>query len=423
MRRSNRSQVPRLILLLMVPTLGLPVLSAAQEYDPGRLYGRILTTGGDVHEGFLRWDQNEGHWTDALDASKRIPSRYRREVRDLRATQAERPRGVTILGFRLPWNDDETPTSATAMIRLGHVRSIQVLDEGYALVTLKSGQEQEFRASTTDFGRSGRGIFIGTGPAEELQFDWDEVDRVDLIEAPGGLESSFGHRLYGTVQTADGFEFTGWIAWDRDEIFETDLLDGDEDGQRRSIAFEDIQSIERMSQRSSRVTQTNGGILELSGTNDVNDGNRGITVSDAGLGRARIQWHEFAIVRFFEPPQMLPYDAFDGGHLLFGTVTREDGSQVTGEIRWDNDEAWSWEVLDGEWEGIEVDVELGLIEVIRRKTMRSAEITLRDGRAFDMRGSNDVNQENKGIVVRTADGAVVLVEWDEFAQVVFSSAG
>lgn len=423
MRRSNRSQVPRLILLLMVPTLGLPVLSAAQEYDPGRLYGRIRTTGGDVHEGFLRWDQNEGHWTDALDASKRIPSRYRREVRDLRATQAERPRGVTILGFRLPWNDDETPTSATAMIRLGHVRSIQVLDEGYALVTLKSGQEQEFRASTTDFGRSGRGIFIGTGPAEELQFDWDEVDRVDLIEAPGGLESSFGHRLYGTVQTADGFEFTGWIAWDRDEIFETDLLDGDEDGQRRSIAFEDIQSIERMSQRSSRVTQTNGGILELSGTNDVNDGNRGITVSDAGLGRARIQWHEFAIVRFFEPPQMLPYDAFDGGHLLFGTVTREDGSQVTGEIRWDNDEAWSWEVLDGEWEGIEVDVELGLIEVIRRKTMRSAEITLRDGRAFDMRGSNDVNQENKGIVVRTADGAVVLVEWDEFAQVVFSSAG
>jgi hypothetical protein len=399
------------------------VLSAAQEYDPGRLYGRIRTTGGDVHEGFLRWDQNEGHWTDALDASKRIPSRYRREVRDLRATQAERPRGVTILGFRLPWNDDETPTSATAMIRLGHVRSIQVLDEGYALVTLKSGQEQEFRASTTDFGRSGRGIFIGTGPAEELQFDWDEVDRVDLIEAPGGLESSFGHRLYGTVQTADGFEFTGWIAWDRDEIFETDLLDGDEDGQRRSIAFEDIQSIERMSQRSSRVTQTNGGILELSGTNDVNDGNRGITVSDAGLGRARIQWHEFAIVRFFEPPQMLPYDAFDGGHLLFGTVTREDGSQVTGEIRWDNDEAWSWEVLDGEWEGIEVDVELGLIEVIRRKTMRSAEITLRDGRAFDMRGSNDVNQENKGIVVRTADGAVVLVEWDEFAQVVFSSAG
>jgi len=423
MRRSNRSQVPRLILLLMVPTLGLPVLSAAQEYDPGRLYGRIRTTGGDVHEGFLRWDQNEGHWTDALDASKRIPSRYRREVRDLRATQAERPRGVTILGFRLPWNDDETPTSATAMIRLGHVRSIQVLDEGYALVTLKSGQEQEFRASTTDFGRSGRGIFIGTGPAEELQFDWDEVDRVDLIEAPGGLESSFGHRLYGTVQTAGGFEFTGWIAWDRDEIFETDLLDGHEDGQRRSIAFEDIQSIERMSQRSSRVTQTNGGILELSGTNDVNDGNRGITVSDAGLGRARIQWHEFAIVRFFEPPQMLPYDAFDGGHLLFGTVTREDGSQVTGEIRWDNDEAWSWEVLDGEWEGIEVDVELGLIEVIRRKTMRSAEITLRDGRAFDMRGSNDVNQENKGIVVRTADGAVVLVEWDEFAQVVFSSAG
>ena len=35
-----------------------------------RLYGRAWTVDGRELEGFIRWDRNEGSWTDVLDADK-----------------------------------------------------------------------------------------------------------------------------------------------------------------------------------------------------------------------------------------------------------------------------------------------------------------------------------------------------------------
>jgi hypothetical protein len=49
----------------------------------------------------------------------------------------------------------------------------------------------------------------------------------------------------------------------------------------------------------------------------------------------------------------------------------------------------------------------------------SVRVTLLDGREFVMRGSNDVNDENKGIFVKQADGETVLVDWEEFDRVEF----
>ncbi|MFQ5704375.1 MAG: hypothetical protein ACE5HT_10160 [Gemmatimonadales bacterium] len=48
--------------------------TAPQSEAPDRLFGRITTTDGQVLEGFIRWDKNEGSVLDLLDASKRIPS-------------------------------------------------------------------------------------------------------------------------------------------------------------------------------------------------------------------------------------------------------------------------------------------------------------------------------------------------------------
>ncbi len=408
--------VAALSILTIVPLLP----TSAQDSDAARLYGRVTTMDGDVLEGFLRWDQNEGHWTDVIDASKRIPSRYHREAASLRGDDSpDGRRSVRVLGFRFDLNGNSTRQTASSVIRFGHIQALQVLDGRHALITLKSGEEQEFRSSSTDLGRSSRGIMLRRRSGEELELDWDDIDFIDFLAAPEGVPSPFGRRMYGTVETVDGIEYTGWVAWDRDEIFENDKLDGDEGRTRRSIAFSDIVAIERASASSSTVTLRDGEEVRLRGTNDVNSGNRGITVSDPGLGRVRIQWHELDNVRFFEPSRV-DHRAFDGGRLLVGTVTTQDGDEFTGEIRWDNDEMWTWEALDGESNGIELDVELGLIQSIERKTMRSVAITLRDGRSFDMRGSNDVNDRNKGIFVRTDEDELVLVEWEDFAAVVFT---
>ena len=63
---------------------------------------------------------------------------------------------------------------------------------------------------------------------------------------------------------------------------------------------------------------------------------------------------------------------------------------------------------------------MGLIESIEKKSRRTALVTVKDGRTFRLRGSNDVDQDNKGIFITLANGDVEVVEWEEFDRVEFS---
>ncbi|HEX9886862.1 MAG TPA: hypothetical protein VGA70_10255, partial [Longimicrobiales bacterium] len=155
---------------------------------------------------------------------------------------------------------------------------------------------------------------------------------------------------------------------------------------------------------------------------DVDSDNRGIQVSDPGLGQVQVRWGEFEALRFHAPREATGYDDFDGGSRLRGTVRTEMGDSHTGWIRWDNDEEYSWEILDGEFRGVVYDVELGLVSRIAKRSNRSAEVTLRDGRVLEMEGSNDVDRNNKGILIELDDGSRVLVDWYDFSEVLFQGS-
>src|SRR5690606_41893723 len=58
------------------------------------------------------------------------------------------------------------------------------------------------------------------------------------------------------------------------------------------IRFGDIASIEQRG-NASLVTLRSGRELLLSGTNDVNNSNRGIVVTEPTFGQARISWRNF----------------------------------------------------------------------------------------------------------------------------------
>jgi hypothetical protein len=134
-----------------------------------------------------------------------------------------------------------------------------------------------------------------------------------------------------------------------------------------------------------------------------------------------VPWDEFEEVMFREAPGGAGYDAFDGGHPLFGAVETVDGDLVEGAIRWDNDESWSWEILNGELGDVEMEVEFGQIASVRRLDDWGAEVTLLDGRTFELEGSNDVDEGNKGIYVLGSDGETVLVPWQDVVEVRFES--
>ncbi|MBW3552711.1 MAG: hypothetical protein KY466_04325 [Gemmatimonadetes bacterium] len=394
--------------------------AAQQGADPARLYGRVTSTDGRLVEGFIRWGKNEAGWFDILHSSKPIPRRNHRDAERLGWEPAEREKRIEILGIGITFPVDRVSLSRTAQsgIRFGHVSSLERLSGSRARVMLKSGEELELEGGG-DLGSSIGRITVEDVRGGSVEMEWSDLRSVDFMGGPD-VASRMGDRLYGTLVTRGGDRFTGYVAWDIDEIFTTDVLDGEERGRDREIPFGRIRAIARNSSRSARVWLHDGTEMVLDGTNDVNDDNRDILIADPALGEVRVEWDELDRLEFSRAPTSPEFAAFDGGRRLRGTVEATGGERHSGLIRWDNDEEYTWEMLDGQLrDGIDLDIEMGAIASIERRGYRTSVVTLRDGRSFELGGSNDVDEDNKGVYVEREDGGLVLVPWDSFRRVVF----
>jgi hypothetical protein len=359
--------------------VAIPLAELGPVSGSPRLYGTAVTRRGAKLTGLIRWDRNEGSWADVLDAVK---------MRD---------RGsVTQAG-----------------IRFGHVRRIEPLNGSEALFTLKSGEQLRMGARATDLGDGLRAFLIDVPGMGTQELQWRDLELVEFEPAPEGVEPSEA-RVYGTLTTRSGLEFSGFIAWDVDEIYTTDVLDGEAEGVDREIPFGSIGAIERAGSGGARVTLLDGSTMVLRGTNDVNSSISGISVSDPTLGEVKLGWDDFHRVRFHSADAEPGWGFFDGGRPIVGTVLTEAGQEYSGEIAWDNDETASWEMLNGEMDGVELQIEFGNIARIQ-KTGRGALVELKDGRSFELDGSNDVDDGNRGITVRNGAESHE-IEWDEFSE-------
>lgn len=418
-----------------VPRIAAPVLAAAAltvlavpaaaqsgSVDPSRLYGRVTTVDGSVYEGFIRWATNEAGWFDILHGDKRLPERNLEDAERLGWEPAERRERIEIfgIGITLPGERASVSRSAQSGIRFGHLSSLEPTGSNRARLVLKSGEEIEFDGGG-DIGSAVDEILVEDPRRGQVELSWRDIQTLDFIGGPSE-PSRWGDRLYGTLVTRDGERFTGYIVWDMDELFTTDVLDGEERGRDREIPFGRIRGIGRYSSGAAIVLLDSGEDVVLRGSNDVNDENRDILVSDPALGEVRVGWDEFDSVEFTPPPVRPSFASFDGGRRITGTVTARGGERYTGAIRWDNDEEFTWEVLDGELrDGIVLDIEFAAIASIERVSYRSSRVTLRDGRSFELSDSNDVDEGNKGIYVERPDGSLVLVAWDRFERVDFDA--
>ena len=386
---------------------------AGADDTAGRIYGRITTTDGDMLEGLIRWDRNEASWVDVLNGSKVIHADPSRQTRTRR---------IEIFGYTVfESSGDGGSYSRTSGIRFGSIKSLERAGNEKALLILQSGDEVELINGSTDIGNDVRDVIIEDAERGRVELTWRDIERMELFQAPAHIESAFGERLYGTVISRDGMEFTGYVCWDMDEVFTADILDGnDNEGRRRKIPFSDIASISRNSSSSSLVRLNNGEELVLRGTNDVNSSNSGILVLDPELGQVELDWDTFEELILEAPPDTAPrYDSFARIGRIAGTVFTRGGDRYEGLIRWDDDETHTWEFLDGELNDIQFDIEFSKIRSIERLSSREAEVVLLDGRRFELRGSNDVDSDNDGIFVIDEKGNETRIDWQDFDRAVF----
>lgn len=404
------------VLIASFCLFGFVLTAAAQNQN--RIFGRITTVDGEEFTGLIRWDKNEATWVDILNGSKEISKENIREARrQLREKSPEK--SFWSIPFGRKRSSRDWPDASLSGIRFGHLAALEPTGRNRARLTLKSGDTIEFMNGSTDIGTDNRGIVIEDDRDGEIRFGWRDISRVEFMDSKSDQQSRFGESLYGTLTTRHGYSFTGLVCWDVDEAFTTDVLDGSERGRKRKVRFADIVWIERHSSRSAALMLKSGAELVLRGSNDVDEGNRGIIVSDPGFGQVMVKWDDFKRLEFQPVQSSFSFTDFDGGKRIRGTVYSSQGEAFTGTVRWDNDEAFTWELLNGELDKMVFDIEFGKIKMIQKESSDAARITLSDGRELLLTSSNDVNEGNRGIFIQTAGGEIFVVDWDDFDRAVF----
>ena len=245
--------------------------------------------------------------------------------------------------------------------------------------------------------------------------------------------------LYGTVETESGQKYTGLLRWSKEESFWDDLFNsvkdempyleeyaGDErrrrdvrilgfsvgyswdDSSRQLVArFGDLREIEPVRGDKVRLTMKDGTeILVDGGSNDIG---ATVYVLDAAVGELGIEWDRIERVTFDATPAGITPPA----RRLYGVATTASGT-FEGHVQWDKDECRSTDKLDGESVDGEVSIEMGKIRTIERAGRKASRVVLEDGREFELRGSNDVDESMRGLLIEDPRYGRVEISWDAF---------
>jgi hypothetical protein len=288
-----------------------------------------------------------------------------------------------------------------------------------------------------------------------------------LALLPWFVDAQDEHFIYGRVTMNDSKTYEGPIRWGKEEVYWTDIFnaekvrnenlrylsskDRDDLENRRherydnddwrnsswgrlatnlgahwdddsyhndyvhqfSCQFGEIKSLTPHGSKWVDIELQNGTKIELNGEG-YNDVGLDIKVIDRELGEMEIYWNRIQKIEFLNTPSKL-MNRF--GKPLYGTV-ESFGEKFTGFIQWDHDERLSVDKLDGDSDDGDLSIEFDKIASISRIGSR-CRVQLKSGRELYLGGSNDVNRENRGVIVMSKDMAAIDIPWDEFDKITF----
>jgi len=249
-----------------------------------------------------------------------------------------------------------------------------------------------------------------------------------------------GGEIHGTVETVAGALHTGTIAWPdgsrfwdetfdcgrpvagitpaaeerggfRFSLFGVRLFHDDDSGGGGggfnifTVPFGEIRSIEPLGHAEAAIELRNGEtILGRAIGRDLGLRVRRVVV-EGPSGPVEVPWHEVRRVRFAAgPARRRPSER------LWGTATTRAG-KFTGFVRWDRDESVLGDELDGQAEGRDWSVPFRDIAAIAPDGSKAARVTLRSGREIVLTGTNDVNEDFRGLKIRTPGDGAVTIGW------------
>lgn len=378
------------------------------------IYGTVETDDGETYTGQIRWGKEEAFWFDYFNSSKPENEYLDYLSRaDLKHLDKERNNHNFLDGL-VTWNNGNSDHTHSFACQFGDIKSIEVGRRERVELTFKNGHQMRLEGGSNDIGTE---VQVTDSEIGHIKIKWKNIEKVTFENAPSSFESHYGAPLYGTVTSESGETFTGFVQWDHDERLAHDVLNGETRDGDMDIEFGNISKLEKTF-RGTEVTMKSGRNFELRGTNDVDDGNRGIIVNIPGKGRVDIPWDEFEMVEFSTAKMgVVDYGDFDGGIDITASVTTESGDTHKGRIAYDLDETYQFEILNGKKDGIEYFIPFHLVKEIKPKGRRSSIVTLKSGDTIRLEDSVDIDEGNDGILIFENDDDPIYVRWEDVASV------
>lgn len=374
------------------------VAAAAPAPGAGLIHAELQLDDGTAVAGFLRWKDEDAFWDDTFSARQReLPwfeyadqDALRREERDREFAS----RGLLgRLAYAMHNSDQDIQFSRAFVCRYGDLAALRMDPDGDqpTIAVLRDGREVPIGNPSRDLDAD---LVLYAAGAAPRELDWDEVRAIRFSAAPVAA-TPYAGRLAGTV-TFRGGTFTGALQWDLSECTSLDTIDSDQE----DVAVGQVRRLARNRRGGTDVTLDDGRVLQLSGSNDVGKGHRGIAVLVPGLGRVVVPWDRFASADVHTAPATTPgYDEFPAPAALQGTVRTADGRALHGRLVYDLDEAWTTDLLHGEQESCGYQIPFGLVASIAPAGPEKVDVVLADGRRLALSGDQDTGQGHGGLLV------------------------
>ncbi|MDN5200626.1 hypothetical protein QQ008_04615 [Fulvivirgaceae bacterium BMA10] len=394
-----RGKLSFILLISSLLSFGSANSSLAQGEYQGFIYGKVTTITNQTYVGRIRWGSEEVYWSDHFNSSKTDSRNFNfKSYKE----KSEDKKSKDWLDFNWEflsiWDDKYSAGRSSHIFacQFGDLKTIRVIDSDDVIIELKNGAEMKLRGYSNDIGARIKVLDVEIG---EIALKWSRIKRVEFSEAPSDLDDSFGKPLEGVLETTNEETLSGIIQWDHDERISTDKLDGDSRQGKLAVPFGKIKSLQKMGKGTNMVLHS-GKEFYLTGSNDVNAENKGIIVTIDGVGRVDVPWSKFRKVTFSKNGKSgKGYNEYKVPKGIKGTVKVIDGTPLDGLIIFDLDEAWEFEILDGQNNGMEYKIPFRNIKKIIPKNYNYSTVILKNGHRLILGDSQDVSERNDGLLI------------------------
>lgn len=182
-----------------------------------------------------------------------------------------------------------------------------------------------------------------------------------------------------------------------------------------SCRFGDLGSMTVVDEKSVTLYFKNGSSMRVRGSERYRDlGNRLILIEPNGEWQ-KISWETISRIEFMPTPANALTSPV---RPLFGTVQTDSG-ELTGFIKWDQDETMTSFKLDGKKDGQHTRISFGSIRRIEKTAPNACEITLISDKKITLSDNDDVGPTHHGLTVFVSGVGSMVVRWKDFKSLTF----